>query len=210
MKPRRCGDIGIWAVEEWTGPYRDALEMYPDATPEIVERHRGWLEPDCIVPGTRQMVFAFQSYLVRTGRCTILIDGCVGEDKERPDRPNWHRQEMALARQPRGRRRRARGHRLRTLHPSPCRPCRLEHEASGRPLGAHLPQRDLSLRRGRVPPLGDRSAGGGVHAPGVRRQRAAGRRGRTGRNSSTRTSRSTPGSPSRRRRATRRAMSAST
>ena len=37
MKPRRCGDIGIWAVEEWTGPYRDALEMYPDATPEIVE-----------------------------------------------------------------------------------------------------------------------------------------------------------------------------
>ena len=92
MKPRRCGDIGIWAVGEWTGPYRDPLEMYPDATPEIVARHRHWLEPDCIVPETGMLIFAFQSYLVRTGRATILIDTCVGEDKERPDRPNWHRQ----------------------------------------------------------------------------------------------------------------------
>ena len=92
MKPRRCGDIGIWAVGEWTGPYRDPLEMYPDATPEIVQRHRHWLEPDCIVPETGMLIFAFQSYLIRTGRATILIDTCVGEDKERPDRPNWHRQ----------------------------------------------------------------------------------------------------------------------
>ena len=57
----------------------------------MVERHRHWLEPVCLAPETGKMIFAFQSYLVRTGRYTILIDACVGEDKERPHFPNWHR-----------------------------------------------------------------------------------------------------------------------
>ena len=35
---------------------------------------------------------AFRSYLIRTERLTILVDACVGNDKERPVRPNWHRQ----------------------------------------------------------------------------------------------------------------------
>ena len=91
MKPRSCGDVGIWAVREAVGPYRDPLEVYPDATQETVDRHRHWLEPVCLDRETGKMIFAFQSYLVRTGRYTILIDCCVGEDKERPDFPNWHR-----------------------------------------------------------------------------------------------------------------------
>ena len=92
MKKRQCGLFEIQAVEEWSGLYRNPLEMYPDATPEIVDRHRDWLVPEALDSETGQMLFAFQSYLVRTGRYTILIDTCVGEDKERPNRPNWHRQ----------------------------------------------------------------------------------------------------------------------
>ncbi len=91
MSKRRCGLIEIQAVEEWTGLYRDPLEMYPDATPEIVARHRDWLVPETMDAETGRMIFAFQSYLLRTPRCTILVDGCVGNDKDRPDRPDWHR-----------------------------------------------------------------------------------------------------------------------
>ncbi len=91
MRKRRCGSFEIQAVEEWSGLYRDPLEMYPDATPEIVDRHRDWLVPEALDAESGLMIFAFQSYLLRTGRYTILIDSCVGEDKERPDRPNWHR-----------------------------------------------------------------------------------------------------------------------
>ena len=91
MKKRQCGSIEIQAVEEWSGLYRDPLEMYPDATPEIVARHRDWLVPEAIDAETGRMLFAFQSYLLRTGRTTILIDTCVGEDKDRPGRPDWHR-----------------------------------------------------------------------------------------------------------------------
>ena len=91
MKKRSCGAVEIQAVEEWTGPYRDPLEMFPDATPEIVSRHRGWLEPEAMEAATGRMIFTFQSYLLRTPRRTVLVDCCVGEDKERPARPGWHR-----------------------------------------------------------------------------------------------------------------------
>ena len=31
-----------------------------------------------------------QTYVVRTSHHTILIDSCVGNDKDRPTRPHWH------------------------------------------------------------------------------------------------------------------------
>ena len=83
MQKRHCGSYEIQAIEEWSGLYRDPLEMYPDATKEILDKHRFWLEPDALDAESGLMIFAFQSYLLRTGRYNILIDSCVGEDKER-------------------------------------------------------------------------------------------------------------------------------
>ena len=88
----RIGSAAVDGVLEWAGSYRDPLEMYPDATREAVERHRAWLEPGSLDPESGALVMAFQSYLLRTDRLTILIDTCVGNDKNRPLRPNWHRQ----------------------------------------------------------------------------------------------------------------------
>jgi hypothetical protein len=39
-------------------------------------------------------VMSFHSYVLKTKRHTILVDGCVGNGKERPARPMWHRQEV--------------------------------------------------------------------------------------------------------------------
>jgi glyoxylase-like metal-dependent hydrolase (beta-lactamase superfamily II) len=36
------------------------------------------------------LVLCFQSYVVKTPHHTILIDSCIGNDKPRPGRPNWH------------------------------------------------------------------------------------------------------------------------
>lgn len=92
MKPTQIGGTRVDAILESAGPYRSVLEMYPDATQEIVDRHLPWMAPESYEAENDQMILAFQSYLVRTPSHTILIDGCVGEDKERPLRPNWHRQ----------------------------------------------------------------------------------------------------------------------
>ncbi len=75
MQIKRLGDIEISAIHEFAGPYRDPLEMFPDATQELVDHHRSWLEPGCIDPATGKLILAFQSFLVRTPRHTILVDG---------------------------------------------------------------------------------------------------------------------------------------
>jgi len=41
-------------------------------------------------PATGELIFCFQSYLVRTPHHVVLIDSCVGNDKNRPTRPSWH------------------------------------------------------------------------------------------------------------------------
>ena len=90
MKTKQFGDVTIDSIFESGGPYRDPLEVYPDATPEIVDRHRSWMVPNLMVEETGFLILAFQSYLIRTPRCTILVDTCVGEDKNLPYRPSWN------------------------------------------------------------------------------------------------------------------------
>ena len=38
-----------------------------------------------------KIVMSFHAFVLKTGRHTILIDGCIGNDKERPTRPQFHR-----------------------------------------------------------------------------------------------------------------------
>lgn len=92
MTTLRIGEATINEIVEWSGIYRDPLEMFPDATQELVDLHRSWLEPHSIDPASGHLIMPFRSYLIRTGEHTILVDTCVGNDKERPLRPGWHRQ----------------------------------------------------------------------------------------------------------------------
>ena len=49
------------------------------------------LGPRLIDPATGKLLFSFHSFIVKTGNHTILIDSCLGNDKERPTRPQFHR-----------------------------------------------------------------------------------------------------------------------
>lgn len=92
MKTTVCGECEINTVEELTAPFRTVPQMYPDATDEIVDKHFSWMAPRYMDASTRMMLFSFKSFVIRTGRLTILVDACVGNHKDRPGRPNWHRQ----------------------------------------------------------------------------------------------------------------------
>lgn len=92
MSTLRIGDARIDSVMEFEGPYRFPNEMYPDADAGLVDEHRPWLEPRYLDPASGQLIFAFRSFLIRTDRLTILVDGCVGNHKNRPERPVWHQQ----------------------------------------------------------------------------------------------------------------------
>ena len=87
--PIVLGDIEIHRIVEQQGPFFEAAQFFPALTAELMEPHRSWLTPRHIdLDG--KVVLCIQSYLVKTRDATILVDTCVGNHKERPQRPFWH------------------------------------------------------------------------------------------------------------------------
>jgi glyoxylase-like metal-dependent hydrolase (beta-lactamase superfamily II) len=101
MNDRHAG--GAAAVAVPLGDFRiarvtdiDRLEfpghhVFPDFAAEVVEEQADWLVPRYVDADSRQLLLAFQGFLIRTRHHTILVDSCIGNDKERPNRPFWHR-----------------------------------------------------------------------------------------------------------------------
>src|SRR5215471_3299416 len=91
MQPTRIGTFEIARIADYQGPFFAPGEFFPDFDPKVVEEHARLLGPSLIEPGTGKLIFSFHSFVVKTGRHTILIDACIGNDKERPTRPQFHR-----------------------------------------------------------------------------------------------------------------------
>ncbi len=86
------GQFQIDRVIESEEAFIEPEIFLPNFEPEVLEANRDWLIPRYVDPNSGKLNFVFQSYVVRNGRQTILIDTCVGDDKPRPTRPNWHMQ----------------------------------------------------------------------------------------------------------------------
>jgi glyoxylase-like metal-dependent hydrolase (beta-lactamase superfamily II) len=78
-------------VVEAEGAFAPVDFLLPGFDSSILKNH-SWLQPSFVDQENRVMM-SFHSYVIRTGRHVILVDGCVGNDKERPLRPVWHRQQ---------------------------------------------------------------------------------------------------------------------
>ena len=88
--PWLYGETVIERVLEFDGPGLDPYVLMPDLTPEILEEHRHWLEPDLLDKATGRLVSSFQSFIIRTRRTITVVDTCGGNDKHRPNRPRYH------------------------------------------------------------------------------------------------------------------------
>src|SRR6266446_6385458 len=87
----RVGAVEITRVLEFEAALFEPAVIHPEASPEIIARHRTWLEPSLMDPASGLLVFAFHSTVIRTPRATILVDTCSGNDKERPHKLRYHR-----------------------------------------------------------------------------------------------------------------------
>jgi len=85
------GNIAVARVVEAEGAFAAVDFLLPGFDSSILKNHP-WLQPRFVDQENRVMM-SFHSYVIRTGRHVILVDGCVGNDKERPLRPVWHRQQ---------------------------------------------------------------------------------------------------------------------
>jgi glyoxylase-like metal-dependent hydrolase (beta-lactamase superfamily II) len=84
------GDTIVHRIIEMECGFTPALEFLPTLTPEVLAESRPWMRDPLALDDQDKLVLCFQAYIIRTGKHTILIDSCVGNDKNRPTRPMWH------------------------------------------------------------------------------------------------------------------------
>jgi glyoxylase-like metal-dependent hydrolase (beta-lactamase superfamily II) len=91
MQATRIGDFEVHRVTEFEGPFIAPETFFPNFDAEVLKERPDMALPSLIDPATGKLVFSFHCFIVKTGRHTILIDSCLGNDKERPTRPQFHR-----------------------------------------------------------------------------------------------------------------------
>ena len=84
------GEVEIARIVELEGALYDPPHLLPDATREALAPHAGWLAPRFYQPGTHRLISAMHCFLVQTPHHTVLIDTCLGADKQRGGHANLH------------------------------------------------------------------------------------------------------------------------
>lgn len=63
----RVGEVEITRVLEFEAALFEPAVIHPEASPEIIARHRTWLEPTLMDPASGLLVFAFHSTVIQHG-----------------------------------------------------------------------------------------------------------------------------------------------
>jgi glyoxylase-like metal-dependent hydrolase (beta-lactamase superfamily II) len=92
MTPLHLGPVRIDRIVEIEGLGYEPTFFFPESTLDEFHAELGWLAPHFWDTAANTYKRSIQCYLVRTERHTILVDACVGNDKERPSTKLWHRQ----------------------------------------------------------------------------------------------------------------------
>ncbi len=91
MTMTRIGDFEVHRISEFEGPFITPEIFFPEYDPDVLKANPDMQGPGLIDPASGKLVFSFHSFVVKTGRHNILIDSCIGNHKERPTRPQFHR-----------------------------------------------------------------------------------------------------------------------
>jgi hypothetical protein len=137
------GDVRVTEIAELTTTSA-AHWLLPDATAERV-REIEWLVPH-YATADGKVHMTIRALVIESEGRRILVDTCLGNDKQRPVEA-WNHAVGSVPRRPHRRRLPARHDRHRAVHPPPRRPRRLEHPPRRRRVGADVPERPLSVRR---------------------------------------------------------------
>mgnify|MGYP006276898739 FL=1 len=88
---RHIGDMTLHRIIEDQAALMPIRDFLPGLSAEVLEAHRDWLSAaGALDPSNDHIILCFQSYIIKTPHHTILVDSCLGNDKNRPHRPRWH------------------------------------------------------------------------------------------------------------------------
>ena len=87
----RVNDMTIHRIVEQEQGFTPMLEFLPNLAKETLEENLSWLAPGGYNRDTGNVVLCYQSYVVKTPHHNILVDACIGNDKNFPLRPTWNK-----------------------------------------------------------------------------------------------------------------------
>ena len=87
MQKWRIGDVTITKIVELES-CGGAAWILPDAVPEAC-RDISWLKPD-FMDETGELKFSVHALVIETKSQLIVVDTCVGNEKERMPYKDWH------------------------------------------------------------------------------------------------------------------------
>jgi len=88
MRDLEVGRLRIGAVVETAGPTRPTW-LFPSATPEGLDVHRAWLAPH-FLDAEGRLLQSVHTFVVTSPDLTVLVDTCIGNDKDRGGRRPFH------------------------------------------------------------------------------------------------------------------------
>ena len=122
-----AGDLTIHRIIEQETTFLPALDLLPGLTPERLAGNRSWMRGANALDDNDVLILCFQSYVVKTPHHTILIDSCIGNVQAAAGASEMEYEDRRhLSAGAQRRRRFRRRHRLRDVHASTRRSCRLE------------------------------------------------------------------------------------
>jgi len=78
----RVGGVTVTRIVEMHDTPLDVAWIFPEATIEMVEKHREWIAPE-YVDDQGRILFARQGFIVDTGTRRVMVDTCVGNNRKR-------------------------------------------------------------------------------------------------------------------------------
>lgn len=85
----KIGRAVVTRVEEMIDRSFGFRDFFPLSTDEDIAQNLTWMAPDHYDLNSGRLFLSMHSWLIDTGSTNILIDGCIGNSKERPGRPSW-------------------------------------------------------------------------------------------------------------------------
>ena len=77
------GETSVTRIVESEEPLLSPFEVFPDCRAVHLAENASWLIPKFYDPVSELLVISIQSFVIRTGGLTILVDTCTGEGKDR-------------------------------------------------------------------------------------------------------------------------------
>jgi glyoxylase-like metal-dependent hydrolase (beta-lactamase superfamily II) len=89
------GPFDIQRVQEFEWPHRELnFVLLDEATPAAFAETRISRDARFVNVNAGTLIMSFHSFVVRTPHGVLLVDSCVGNNKERPILPEWHQQQF--------------------------------------------------------------------------------------------------------------------